>query len=75
MIEKDLNYYNENKDKYKSIAPIEATLEELKKLKYIINYVNSSKNFAKLKKLNEIENKNGIKINEYSSSSRIFRRR
>ena len=64
IIEKDLQYYLENKDKYKSVVPLETSLEELKKLKYIINYVNSSKNFAKLKKLNEIENKNGIKINE-----------
>ena len=64
IIEKDLNYYLENKDKYKSIVPIETSLEELKKLKYIINYVNSSNNFAKLKKINEIENKNGIKIKE-----------
>jgi len=64
IIEKDLQYYLENKDKYKSVVPLETSLEELKKLKYIINYVNSSNNFAKLKKLNEIENKNGIKINE-----------
>ena len=64
IIEKDLQYYLENKDKYKSIVPIETSLEELKKLKYIINYVNSSNNFAKLKKINEIENKNGIKIKE-----------
>ena len=64
IIEKDLQYYLENKDKYKSVVPLETSLEELKKLKYIINYVNSSNNFAKLKKLNEIENKNRIKINE-----------
>ena len=64
IIEKDLQYYLENKDKYKSVVPLETSLEELKKLKYIINYVNSSNNFSKLKKLNEIENKNGIKINE-----------
>ena len=64
IIEKDLQYYLENKDKYKSVVPLETSLEELKKLKYIINYVNSSNNFAKLKKLNEIENKNGIKIKE-----------
>ena len=64
IIEKDLQYYLENKDKYKSVVPLETSLEELKKLKYIINYVNSSNNFAKLKKINEIENKNGIKIKE-----------
>ena len=63
IIENDLNYYLENKDKYKSIVPLETSLEELNKLKYIINYVNSSNNFAKLKKINEIENKSGIKIN------------
>ena len=63
IIENDLKYYSENKDKYKSIVPLETSLEELNKLKYIINYVNSSNNFAKLKKINEIENKSGIKIN------------
>ena len=64
LIEKDLKYYSENKDKYKSIAPIEISCEELNKLKYIISYINSSNNFEKLKKINEIQNKNGIKINE-----------
>lgn len=64
IIEKDLNYYLENKDKYKSIVPLETSLEELNKLKYIINYVNTSNNFEKLKKINEIQNKNGIEINE-----------
>ena len=63
IVENDLNYYLQNKDKYKSIVPLETSLEELNKLKYIINYVNSSNNFAKLKKINEIENKSGIKIN------------
>ena len=64
MIEKDLNYYLENKDSYKSIVPIEASIEELNKLKYIINYINSSNNFEKLKKINDIQNKNQIQINE-----------
>ena len=63
IIENDLNYYLQNKDKYKSIVPLETSLEELNKLKYIINYVNCSNNLAKLKKINEIENKSGIKIN------------
>ena len=63
IVENDLNYYLQNKDKYNSIVPLETSLEELNKLKYIINYVNSSNNFAKLKKINEIENKSGIKIN------------
>ena len=63
IVENDLNYYLQNKDKYKSIVPLETSLEELNKLKYIINYVNSSNNFEKLKKINEIENKSGIKLN------------
>ena len=64
LIEKDLKYYSENKDAYKSIAPIETSLEELEKLKYIISCINSSKDFEKLKKIKEIKTKNGININE-----------
>ena len=56
--------YNENKEQYKSIAPIEATLEELNKLKYIISYIESSKNFDKLKKINDIENHFNLKFTE-----------
>ena len=64
IIEKDLNYYKENKDKYKSIVPIETSLEELNKLKYIISYIESSTNLEKLKKINEIKTKFRLKINE-----------
>ena len=64
LIEKDLKFYSENKDQYKSDIPLEASLEELNKLKYIINYVNSSNNFEKLKKINEIQNTNGMQINQ-----------
>ena len=64
LIEKDLNYYSQNKDSYKSVVPIETYLEELNKLKYIINYIKSSDNFEKLKKINEIQKKNKITINE-----------
>jgi len=64
IIEKDLNYYKENKDKYKSIVPIETSLEELNKLKYIISYIESSTNLEKLKKINEIKAKYHLKINE-----------
>ncbi len=64
LIEKDLNYYSQNKDSYKSVVPIETSLEELNKLKYIINYIKSSDNFEKLKKINEIQKKNKITINE-----------
>ena len=64
LIEKDLNYYLENKDSYKSVAPLETSIEELNKLKYIIYYINASNNFEKLKKINETQNKNGIKIKE-----------
>lgn len=64
LIEKDLKSYNENKEQYKSIAPIEATLEELNKLKYIISYIESSKNFDKLKKINDIENHFNLKFTE-----------
>ena len=64
VIEKDLNYYKENKDKYKSIVPIETSLEELNKLKYIISYIESSTNLEKLKKINEIKAKYHLKINE-----------
>ena len=64
LIEKDLKFYSENKDQYKSDIPLEASLEELNKLKYIINYVNSSNNFEKLKKINEIQNTNGMNINQ-----------
>ena len=64
IIENDLNYYKENKDKYKSIVPIETSLEELNKLKYIISYIESSTNLEKLKKINEIKTKYHLKINE-----------
>ncbi len=64
LIEKDLSYYSQNKDSYKSVVPIETSLEELNKLKYIINYIKSSDNFEKLKKINEIQKKNKITINE-----------
>lgn len=64
VIEKDLNYYKENKDKYKSIVPIETSLEELNKLKYIISYIESSTNLEKLKKINEIKAKYHLNINE-----------
>jgi len=64
LIEKDLQYYSENKDSYKSVAPIETSLEELNKLKYIIQYINTSKNYEKLKKIKEAQDKNGIKMSE-----------
>jgi hypothetical protein len=68
LIEKDLEYYNQNKDSYKSIAPIETSMEELNKLKYIISYINSSNNYQKLKKIDENLQKNGIKIDEENYS-------
>ena len=64
LIEKDLNYYSKNKDSYKSVVPIETSLEELNKLKYIIKYINSSSNFEKLKRINEIQKKNNIAVKE-----------
>ena len=64
MIEKDLNYYLENKDAYKSGVPLEVCLEELNKLKYIINNINCSNNLEKLKKITEIQSKSEIKINQ-----------
>jgi len=64
LIEKDLNYYKDNKDKYKSIAPIETSFEELNKLKYIISYIDSSSNLEKLKKIEDITKKFNLKIDE-----------
>ena len=64
LIEKDLNFYKENKDKYKSIVPIETSIEELKKVKYIINYIESSRNLEKFKKIEEIQQKFNLKVNE-----------
>lgn len=64
LIENDLKYYSENKDSYKSVAPIETSLEELNKLKYIIQYINTSKNYEKLKKIKEAQDKNGMKMSE-----------
>ena len=64
LIEKDLNYYKDNKDKYKSIAPIETSFEELNKLKYIISYIDSSTNLEKLKKIEDIDKKFNLKIDE-----------
>ena len=64
LIEKDLNFYKENKDKYKSIVPIETSIEELNKVKYIINYIESSRNLEKFKKIEEIQQKFNLKINE-----------
>ena len=64
LIEKDLNYYKDNKDKYKSIAPIETSFEELNKLRYIISYIDSSTNLEKLKKIEDITKKFNLKIDE-----------
>ena len=64
LIEKDLNYYKDNKDKYKSIAPIETSFEELNKLKYIISYIDSSTNLEKLKKIEDITKKFNLNIDE-----------
>jgi len=64
LIEKDLNFYKENKDKYKSIVPIETSIEELNKVKYIINYIESSRNLEKFKKIEEIQQKFNFKVNE-----------
>ena len=64
IIEKDLNYYKENKDKYKSIVPIETSIEELNKVKYIINYIEFSNNLEKLKKINESQQKFNLKVNK-----------
>ena len=64
LIEKDLNFYKENKDKYKSIVPIETSIEELNKVKYIINYIESSRNLEKFKKIDEIQQKFNLKVNE-----------
>ena len=64
IIEKDLNYYKENKDKYKSIVPIETSIEELNKVKYIINYIEFSNNLEKLKKINESQQKFNLKVIE-----------
>ena len=64
LIEKDLNYYKDNTDKYKSIAPIETSFEELNKLKYIISYIDSSTNLEKLKKIEDITKKFNLKIDE-----------
>ena len=64
IIEKDLNYYKENKDKYNSIVPLETAFEELNKLKYIISFVESSNNLETIKKINEIEKKFKLRINE-----------
>ena len=63
-IEKDLNFYKENKEQYKSIVPLEIAFEELNKLKYIISYIESSTNFEKYKKINEIKQKFKLQINE-----------
>ena len=64
LIEKDLNFYKENKDKYKSIVPIETSIDELNKVKYIINYIESSRNLEKFKKIEEIQQKFNLKVNE-----------
>lgn len=64
LIEKDLNFYKENKDKYKSIVPIETSIEELNKVKYIINYIEFSRNLEKFKKIEEIQQKFNLKVNE-----------
>ena len=64
LIEKDLNFYKENKDKYKSIVPIETSIEELNKVKYIINYIESSRNLEKFKKIEEIQQKFNLEVNE-----------
>lgn len=64
LIEKDLIFYKENKDKYKSIVPIETSIEELNKVKYIINYIESSRNLEKFKKIEEIQQKFNLKVNE-----------
>ena len=64
LLEKDLNFYKENKEQYKSIVPLENSFEELNKLKYIISYIESSTNFEKLQKINEIKKKFKLQIKE-----------
>ena len=64
LIEKDLNFYKENKEQYKSIVPLENSFEELNKLKYIISYIESSTNFEKFQKINEIKKKFKLQIKE-----------
>ena len=64
LIEKDLNFYKENKEQYKSIVPLENSFEELNKLKYIISYIESSTNFEKFQKINEIKKKFNLQIKE-----------
>ena len=64
LIEQDLNYYQNNKSNYKSIASLEDTLEELKNIKSIIDSINKSKSYNTINLITEIKSKNGFKVEE-----------
>lgn len=62
LIEKDMQFYQKNKDAFKSDVSIEDTMTELKKLKEFANFIYTSPDFAKLKKIVETQEKNKLKV-------------
>ena len=68
LIEEDLDFYSKNKKEYKSEISIEKSIEELKKLKILSNYILKSKNYFILNELYKIQNNNSkfIPANKYN---------
>ncbi len=58
LIEKDLDFYSKNEKEYKSEISLKKSIEELKKLKILSNYIINSKNYSILNKLYNIQKKN-----------------
>lgn len=53
LIEKDMNFYAEHKELYKSEVPYEKSLEEFQKLKGLVNYIDNSEKYLRLLKIME----------------------
>lgn len=63
LIEKDMIFYAEHKELYKSEVPYETCLDELNKLKLLVEYIDTSGDYSKLKKIFETQTKNGTSMN------------
>ena len=61
-IEKDIEFYSTHKELFKGEVSLEKSLEELKKLKQIANYIYTSENCEILKKIAEAQKSNNINL-------------
>ena len=67
-IEKDIEFYSKHKELFKGEVSLEQSLEELKKLKQIANYIYTSENCEILKKIvsSQTTNKSNIPPKKYN---------